>query len=176
MTAILENPLPAIFLGVVVEAILIALLLGTHKKVWLAPIVGVLLLAVALVAVERLVVTEREEVEYTIDSIAAALAANNIDAVLAHLSDSAQESRARARWALDRIEVNSASVSGLEITINSLTSPPTAKAVFSGVIKFEDRKKEYPYQAYMSKFELELRKEGDRWKVTGHKELEPSGR
>lgn len=176
MTAILENPLPAIFLGVVVEGVLVALLLGTRKKIWLAPILGVLVLAVGLVVVERLVITEREEVEYTVDSIATALVANDVGAVLSHLSDSAHESRARAEWAMGRVQIDSASVSGLEITVNELTSPPTAKAVFSGVIKFEDRKKEYPYKAYASRFELEFRKEGERWKVTGHQELDPRGR
>lgn len=171
-----ENPLPLLFVGVVVEAILITLFYGTRKKVWLAPIVGVLLLLIALVVVERVVVTPREEVEQTIDQIAAALRANDVDAVLAHLSGSARESRSRARWALGRVQINGVKVSGLEVTVNSLTSPPSAKAVFSGVIKFDDRKKEYPYRVYASKFEIDLRKEGDRWKVTGHRELNPTGR
>ena len=175
MTAIFENPLPLLFVGIVVEAILITLFYGMQKKVWLVPIAGVLLAMVALVIVERVVVTEREEVEHTVDQIAAALRANDTNAVLSHLSDSARESRSRAKWAMGRIEINSVKVSGLEITVNRLTSPPSAKAVFSGVIRFKDRKKEYPYKAYGSKFEVELRKEGGRWKVTAHSESNPAG-
>ena len=171
MTAIFENPLPLLFVGIVVEAILITLFYNFQKKVWLVPIVGVLLAMVALVLVERIVVTPREEVEHTVDQIADALRANDINVLLSHLSNSARESRARAKWALGRIEINGVKVNGLEITVNSLRSPPSAKAVFSGVLKFDDRKKEYPYRVYSSKFEIELRKEGDRWMVTGHKEL-----
>ena len=171
MDTFFENPLPLLFVGVIVEAILISLLYGTHKKVWLLPIVGVLLVLVALVLVERIVVTPREEVECTVDQIADALRANDINAVLARLSDSARESRSRAKWALGRIEINGVKVSGLEVTVNSLRSPPTAKAVFSGVLKFDDRKKEYPYRAHAAKFEVDFRKEGGRWMVTGHREL-----
>lgn len=171
MTAIFENPLPLLFVGIVVEAILITLFYNFQKKVWLVPIVGVLLALVALVLVERIVVTPREEVEHTVDKIVDALRANDVNAVLSHLSDSARESRSRAKWALGRIEINGVKVTGLEVTVNALKSPPSAKAVFSGVLKFDDRKKEYPYRTYASKFEVEFRKEGGRWMVTGHKEL-----
>ena len=175
MAAIFENPLPIVFVGIVVESILIALLYCTRKKLWLVPIVGVLAALIAAVSIERAVVTPREEVEYTIDKIAAALRDNDTEAVLEHLSETARESRSRAKWALGRVEVNKVSVSGLDITINRLTSPPTAKATFSGLVRFEDRKKEYPYQAYASKFEVEFRKEGGGWKVTSHSESNHAG-
>ncbi len=176
MTTILENPYPLLVLGVLVEAFLIALLYALQKKVLLIPIVAVLILTVGGVLLERFVVTQREEVESTIDQIAAALRANDTDAVLSHLSSTAHESRRRAEWALGRIQINGVNVSGLEITINSLTSPPSAKAAFSAVIKFDDRKKEYPYRVYPSEFEIDFRKEGNRWLVTGHRELNPAGR
>ena len=176
MTTFIENPYPLLVVGVLVEAFLVALLYATQKKLILIPIAVVLVLVIGGILIERAVVTEREEVEDTIDQVAAALRANDVDAVLSHLSKSAGESRSRARWALDRLQINGAKVSGLEITINSLTSPPSAKAKFSGVIKFDDRKKEFPYRVYDSKFEFELRKEGNRWMVTGHDESNPAGR
>ena len=175
MTTLLENPFPLLVVGMLVEAFLIGLFYATHKKVCLIPIVVVLIVVIGGVLIERAVVTEREEVESVVDQIAAALRANDAQAVLSHLSSSAQESRRRAEWALDRVQVNDASVSGLEITINSLTSPPTAKAKFSGVIKFDDRKKEFPYRVYASNFEIDFRKEGNRWMVTGHNESNPAG-
>ena len=133
MAALFEDPLPAIFVGVIVESILIALFFATQKRLWIIPIAGVLLLLFALVLVERLVITEREEVENTIDEIAAAILANDVEAVLSHLSDSNRKSRARARWAMDRVEVHGVKLSGLEITVNSLTSPPSAKRSMFGI-------------------------------------------
>ena len=170
MTTILENPIPVLFFGVIIESVLIALLFSTRKKLWIAPIIVVLLVMIAGLVVERVVVTEREEVEGTIDDVAAALRANDINAVLTHLSKTAHQTRSRAEWALERVQVNSVKVSGLEISVNSLTSPPSAKAKFSGVVKFDDRKKEYPYRAYASEFEVSFRKEGKSWKVTDHVE------
>ncbi|MBN2291298.1 MAG: hypothetical protein JXM70_02670 [Pirellulales bacterium] len=176
MSTFLENPYPVLVVGVLALAFLFAMFYNLQKKVLLIPIVVVLVLTIGGVLIEQVVVTEREEVEATIDQIAAALRANDAPAVLSHLSSSAYESRRRAEWALERIQVNDAKVSGLEITINSLTSPPSAKATFTGVIKFDDRKQEFPYQSYMSKFTITLRKEGDRWMVTGHEEASQAGR
>ncbi len=176
MTTFLENPYPLLVVGVLVEAFLIALIYALQKKVLIVPIVVVLVLVLGGVLLERFVVTPREEVESTIDQIAAALRANDTPAVLRHLSSTARESRRRAEWALDRVQINGVKVSGLEITINSLRSPPSAKAAFFGVIKIDDRKKEFPYPTYASKFEIDLRKEGARWMVTGHSESNPAGR
>ena len=142
MATFLENPYPLLIVGVLVEAFLIALFYSVQKKVLLIPIIVVLVLIIGGVLIEHYVVTEREEVEDTIDRIAGALLANDADAVLSHLSRSAHESRNRAQWALNRIKINDVNVSGLEITINSLTSPPSAQATFHGTIKLDDRMQE----------------------------------
>ena len=170
MTVLVEDPMPIIFIGIVVEAILAACLIGTRRGVLLWPMAGVLVLVLLGVVVERIVVTEVERVEATLDGLAAALEANDWDRAQQYLSRSAVQSRHRAQWALGRIEVLKTKIRNLEITINDLTSPPTAKAKFTGTISYNDRKGEWPYHNYFSTFILELRLEGDRWMITGHSE------
>ena len=171
MTVLVEDPMPIIFIGIVVEAILAACLIGTRRGVLLAPMAGVLVLVLLGVVVERIVVTEVERVEAVLDGVAAALKANDLDRVQQYLSRSAVQSRHRAQWALGRVEILKAKISNLEITVNDLTSPPTAKAKFSGMASFNDRKGEWPYHShYCPSIVVELRLEGDRWMITDHSE------
>ncbi len=67
---------------------------------------------------------------------------------------------------MGRFEVEDAHIHDLEITINRLTSPPTAKAKFLAVGKGRDRKNEFPYQGFARRVVVELRREGGRWLVT----------
>jgi ketosteroid isomerase-like protein len=165
-----EDPLWMIFLGVVVEAVLGVILFSTGRGWVLWAMIGVALLVLLGLGVEMLIVTDREEVERTIDEVIAALEANDVEGVLRHLAPEARRSRRRAQWALGRVEVQKAVVYNLEITVNRLESPPTARARFFGHIAYRDRKGESPYSNYGTKFFVDFRKEGDRWVVTGHSE------
>jgi hypothetical protein len=170
MTILFENPWWIIFAGVVIEAVLGIVLFRTGRGILLWAMLGVLALTLLGVLIERLVVTDRERVEMTLDGITAALEANDLNRVLSYVSPDATQTRRRAAWALGIIEVQSARFYGLEITINRLTSPPTAKASFLGHIAYRDRKGEFPYNNYASRFVVDLRKQGEVWIVTGHVE------
>jgi len=170
MAFIFENPWWIICFGIVLEAVLGVLLFRTGRGLLLWIMLGVLALTLLGVLVERLVVTERERVEMTLDGITAALEANDLNRVLSYVSPDATQTRGRAAWAMRRIEVQSARIYNLEITINRLTSPPTAKAVFVGHIGYRDRQGEIPYNNYGSRFAVDLCKQGNVWVVTGHVE------
>jgi ketosteroid isomerase-like protein len=170
MDILFENPLRIIFIGIVIEAVLGIVLFRTGRGALLWAMLGVLALTLLGVVIERLVVTERERVEMTLDGITAALEANDLKRVLSYVAPEAVQTRNRAAWALGRIEVQSAWIYRLEITVNRLTSPMTAKAAFFGHISYRDRQGESPYNNYGSRFVADLRKQGDIWVVTGHVE------
>jgi hypothetical protein len=177
MTILFENPWWIIFTGVVIEAVLGIVLFRTGRGALLWVMLGVLALTLLGVLIERLVVTERERVEMTLDGITAALEANDLSRVLSYVSPDATQTRRRATWAMRRIEVQSARIYRLEITINRLTIPPTAKAAFFGHLEYRDRQGEIPYNNYGSSFVVDLRKQGDSWVVTGHvEEQEAAGK
>ena len=73
MTFLFENPLRIIFIGIVIEVILGIVLLRTGRGALLWVMLGILALTLVWVGVERLVVTERERVEMTVDGISSAV-------------------------------------------------------------------------------------------------------
>jgi ketosteroid isomerase-like protein len=170
MNFLFENPWRIIFIGIIAEAVLGIVLARTGRGSLLWAMLGVLALTLACLVVERLAVTEKERVEMTLDGITAALEANDLKRVLNYVAADAVYTHNRAAWALGRIEVQSAKIYNLEITINRLTSPLTAKAAFFGYIAYRDKLGESPYSNYGSRFTADLRKQGDRWVVTGHVE------
>lgn len=177
MEFLFENPLRIIFIGVLVEAVLALALFRTRRGAILWFMIAALALTAAVLAMERLVVTERERVEMTIDGITAALEANDLNRVLSYVDPAAAKTRGRAAWAMGRIEIQSVRVYRLDISINRLTTPMTARASFFGYISYRDKQGEIPYGNYGSRFVVELRKENDRWVVTGHvEEQNPEGR
>jgi hypothetical protein len=168
MTYFTENSLWMIFVGIAVEAVLGAILFRTGRGALLWAMIGTALLVVIGVTVEKLIVTEREEVKYTLDDISSALDANDLDRVLTFISPADKKSRSDAAWALRRIEIRGTTILGLEVTVHQLTSPHTAEARFRGIIRYSDRKKEIPYESYAADFSVTFRKEGKRWIVTGY--------
>ena len=105
-------------------------------------------------------VTDREAIDNTLDACAAAVEANDLNRLLECISPSAAQVRADARFVLDRFEVQKARITDLEITINRLTSPPTAKAKFRAIGTGRDRKGEFPYQGFAEIVTVELRLRG----------------
>jgi hypothetical protein len=169
MTFFLESPWPVIGVGILVEVVLGLILWQTGRGVLLWAMGGVLLLVLGGLLLERLVVTEKERIEATLDGAAAAVEANDLDRVNTYLAADAAEPRTLARWALDRVTFTKVKITRIEITINRLTSPPAAKAEVSGYVSLRDRKGEYPYENHPLSGTVELRQDGNRWLVTGYK-------
>jgi hypothetical protein len=170
MYYLVEDPTMFIFLGIVIEAVLGIVLFRTGRGFLVWIMLGVLVLCLTGIIGQRFIITERKRVVQTLDGIVAALEANDVNRVLSYLEPEATHSRQRAQWALGRIEVQNTSYRRLDVTINNLTSPPTAQATFFGLINYRDRRGEFPYNNYASNFTLNLRKHGDRWLVEEHQE------
>lgn len=176
MTMLVEDPKLVILLGIIGLAVLASLLPRTQRigLVFLG-MAGVLVLTVAGVLVERFVVTEREEVEAAVYGITDALEANDVAGVLGYVAPSAKHTRSRAQWALGQITVLDTGVRHLDITINHLTSPPTAEISFDGTIRYDYKTPGIGRNFYASHFVVLLEKDGDRWLVTDHVEQDMHG-
>lgn len=175
MTVFLESPLPILFIGLFVEGLLGVALVHTRRGRLIAPMVIVALLVFGGVLLERLVVTEREQVEMTLDGAVEALNRNDLPAVLDYFTPQATQSRARARWAMERVEFTRVSIHALDIKIHRLTSPPTAEVRLNGVAYYRDRKGEFPYEHYAARFIVHLEQRDGQWRVTDHVEADPKG-
>ena len=105
---------------------------------------GVLALSLLGVGVERLVVTDNKLIAAVLYDTAAALEANDLNRVLAHVAaDADYDPRARPASALSEAEITELKIRYLEIKINRLTSPPSAKATFNIIAAGRYRRGDY---------------------------------
>ncbi len=175
MTWLVETPWPSVALGLVLEIILAIALVRTGRGTILVAMVLVLALTGGLVVLERVVVTQTEEVENALDAVAASLEANDAAAVLAGFTSNSPR-RGEVQAALARVTVKSAHVGGdLEVRFNELTIPPSASAYFTGVVEAHDRSGTIPYERMMRRFKVTLHRQGDRWLIHDFSEPESRG-
>lgn len=176
MTWLMESPWPALWIGLILEVLLAIALVRTGRGAIIGAMVLVLALSGGLIFLERVVVTEREEVENTLDDIAAAVEANDVQKVLAAFSPKCPRVN-EVRSTLSRVKVRAANVGGdFEVTFNRLTSPPSAKTRFTGYIDAHDNKGEIPYEHIIRKFQVTLQKQGDRWLIADFSDADPRGK
>ena len=166
MTRFLESPTPAILIGLGLGSVLVIVFLQTRRVAALGGIVLVVLLTIAAVVVERVVVTEREEIEATIYGIAAAAEANDIPGVLAYLAPEAKYIRGLVNRHMPNSVVEKARIlSRLTITIDNDAWPPTASAEFIGFVSGKwGRDRINAMQR--ANIEATFEKTGDRWIIT----------
>jgi hypothetical protein len=168
MTTFVESPWPAVALCTVLLLVFGTLFVRTGRASILVAMVAVIGALVGLVVIERMIVTDTEEVEDTLHGIAQNLAANAIPEVLASFAPSCP-GIGQARSALNRVTVESATVGrDLQVRINKLTSPPTATAFFTGRIQAKDNSGTIPYENYIRKFKVKLERHGDRWLIADY--------
>ncbi len=173
MTWFVESPWPSLMLGVVLEVILTIALVRTGRVAIIGAMVVVFAMTVGMVILERMIVTEAEEVEDSLDRVAAALVANDSPAVLACFSPQCPR-LAELRSILSRVTVRVATIGGdLEVRPNHLTQPPSAICYFTGHVEAKDSRGQIPYEHMMRKFKVTLRKEGGRWLIADYSEAEP---
>ena len=162
---LLEDPTPVIVVGILAEAALAAALVRTRRGFLLWPMAGVLVAVVIGVVVERLVVTEKERVGEALYGAARAVQDNDRERVATYIARSASGVRSQAMHYMGIYEFTGVTLRAVEITINELTSPPTAEARFFARAEFRDRTGENPYPGYAANFTVELVREDGVWKI-----------
>jgi hypothetical protein len=165
MTWLVETPWPAIIGAVVVEAILAIALLRTGLVKIVGAMIAAPVIAVLLVVLERVVVTEFEEVEGTLDGAATAIERNDVERVLALIAPENKQVRQNAERAMRQFTFSEARVGNdLKVQINPLTSPRSAKVSFSAKLTAQDRRGDIG-GTQLVPVELTLHKVGGRWYV-----------
>jgi ketosteroid isomerase-like protein len=161
-----EGPWPILVTGAMVEAILIVALVRTGRLALLWAAVGVGVLTGGFLILERAIVTDNERIRETLDGVAAAVAANDLPAVLSYIGPDATKVRKLATESLGRIKVREARVNNdLVITITQQGGAPSALANFTGRIRADVRAEAMGHDTYVGRFSVGLVKQGDKWLV-----------
>ncbi len=175
MTWLLESPWPALTTGVVLELILAIVLVRSGRGIVLVAMVVVLILTSGLVVLERLVVTEREEIENALSRAETTLEWNDPSAVLALFTPNSPR-RTEVANVLGRFRVRDAHIGrDLEIEPAAATDPPSVRASFTGRVVGSDTRGEVPYETVIRKFTVTLHRVGDQWLIHDYQMTEPFG-
>lgn len=170
MTVLLETPVPILVLGVLAAAVLGWLYITLGRKEYLAGLAGVVAVVLVAVVVERLVVTEREQIEAVLDAGASAVQANDIPRVESLLSAGGlAKVRPTIRRYAALIEFEQVHIRNIQIEINDLVDPPTAYVTLDATAHFRHRLEGFPYRSYSGSVHLELVKEPEGWRVEDYK-------
>jgi hypothetical protein len=165
-----EDSTPILVMGVILEALLLLALVKTSRLGLLYAIAGVAVVVGAIVWIEKHTVTDTKRVRAVLDAAVAAAERNDKDGVLALISLSATATRNLVAAQMPQVEVHSVSISGLQIKINRLSSPPTATAEFSGLVNGKVKSGLYPYDNIPGRCRVTFRLENDRWLMDGLEE------
>ncbi len=170
MTVLVETPVPILVLGVLAGAVLGWLYITLGRKEYLFGLGGVVAVVLAGVLVERLVVTEREQIEAVLDAGAAAVQANDISRAESLLSAGGlAKVRPIVRRYAALVEFEQVHIRNIQIEINDLVDPPTAYVTLDATAHFRHRLEGFPYRSYSGTVHLELVKEPEGWKVEDYK-------
>lgn len=164
MTFFTENPMQPVTAGIVLAAVLVFVLMKTGRREALWALVATAAATIALVTMNILIVTPKEEVTATLEEIRLLVEADDRPALIDRIDRSAVKLRNQAQNDLAQLTVTGAKINDLKVLISS--DATSAKAEFVGVIDFKDGGGRLPYTHIVLQFTVEMRKIDGRWLVT----------
>lgn len=172
MSWLFEDPTTMIVAGTLIECLLAVALVKSGRAILVVPILAVLALIGLGVLIERLVVTEAEQIEATLAGVADALEANDVEAVLRHIDPAASGLRSEVKSRMPQMRITDARVYDLVVRVNRYSSPPTAEADFTGRLKgrFRGEGGAGREGLVLRNFTVQFSQEGDRWLIMGYED------
>jgi len=165
MTILLEQPVPILIVGLIIATAAGVAFVSTGRNHFGIVALVTLVVTGALLAIERFVETDREQVESALYDIAAAVRANDRPALIARISQLSPAIQ-QAERELSSVTVTSFSIkNNLDIMVNSSHRPALAEATFNFVVSGSYRGGESGmYPGFMK---VHLRREEDGvWRLT----------
>lgn len=165
---VLEEPLPTLLVGITLT-LLLGMLIGPTSRKWawgtaLCTALG----TAALLFVERIVVTDREEVEATLLAAAEAVQQNDLNALQRLIDATASEARDKARSAFREFSFKRAKIaSDLRVDLHHDQQPATAEARFTATAKVVPKRQQFVHDQFVQRLAVQLVRRGDQWLITG---------
>lgn len=168
MTLLLENPLPIWTVGIVLTAICLLVVFSQRTLGSLLALAGVIVLTLLLVLVERLVVTEGEEVEQAVGQLVGSLKANDIPGVLALVSSTAKGVRADAEQIMGDLTIRDTGSASLRVEVDDAATPHRATSRLRAKLDALHKSSGTPL-FYFDQVEIDWEKSGDQWQILDYR-------
>ena len=158
---LLENPVPVFAVGAVLATLCGLAFLARRNLTSFFAFLGVVALTLLLVLVERLVVTDREQIEASVVELLLAIEENDLPAVLTWIAPSATEVRGDAETLMPLVKVGDTAAASLRVEVDG---DSTAVAKFRGKIDGIHRNSGQRV-FYFEEVHLDWVKRNERWLV-----------
>lgn len=166
MTTLLENPLPIWVAGAVFATLAGIVFAARRNLASLLALAGVIVLTLVLAAVERAVVTPREQIEAATHGVLDAVEGNDLPAVLTFIDPAATTVRADAEAAMPLVDVERANVEGtLIVELTPIAGEPTrGVSRFRAILIAKSVRGGAPV-GYRDQVEIHWVRRGDAWLI-----------
>ena len=173
MTALFEESLLFVVLGIITSVILGFAWLQTGRRQFAVALAVVIVLTVLVVVIERNVVTDREEVDAVLRQAAREVQQNDLRGLLPLIHAQAPEIRAQAeaefpKYAFKSVDINR----NLKITVNPSAQPGEAIAKFNVVVIGSHRDgsvEQWKAPRYVT---VTFRKQGNDWRIFAYEHVD----
>lgn len=162
MTWLFEDPRPVLAGAVAIELMLLVSLIKSGRAAVLGVMAAVGAAGVALVALEWLVETDREQLDRQLHHLAERLKADDIEEVLSAI-EAGTPAYAQAERALQEFRVIEARISGLEI---KLRGDAQATADLFAHVQLRPRRGTLDMDRTVRRMEIDWRRSGGRWAIS----------
>lgn len=171
MTWLTEDPRPILAAGGVALVVLFVFLLKTGRGVVMLAMGGVALCMLLALVIDKLVLTDREQVEMIIAQGVEAATRNDEAAIIALISPASAGMKDDARYWLKRILIEDVTYGGVRIEDGPMSKPPTLIARLWFVAKGKLRRGDTFRDRVPGKLRIVFQKEGDKWYIVDYERL-----
>ncbi len=163
--SILESPFAVVVVGLVLAISLCGGWARTGRKGLLVGAVGAVVLTIGALALERFIVTDREQVETVLRTAATDLEKDDKQAVVGALHSTAGGLELLVETGMQRYEFEEVSIKrNLEIQVLADRQPPKCVATFNVMLKAHE-KNGMDARPVLSFVKLTFLKEHDQWRI-----------
>lgn len=167
-TALLDSPLAIAAVGGVAITFTAIVFAARRSGASLAALGAVTAITLGLLVVERLVVSPGEQVEAALDALLAAIEANDVAAVLAHIDPAAAKIRADVQSLVPLLRVEAANAGTVQVEVDEAAQPPAAVATFRAFLHGVHVRTAARVGYINQRVDLHWQKRGDQWLVTSY--------
>ena len=167
MNLLLENPVAIGAVGAVATTFAALVCFSRRSGKSAAALALVVILTLVLLTVERLIETDREQIEAALHDTMAAIKANDVETVLVQIAPQAVIVRTDAETALPLVQVKAAGASQIETRLSEAAEKRTATTHFRGLVNGTSKKGGAPF-GYFDEVDVTWTKQGERWLIDGY--------
>lgn len=167
--AVLENPVAIVAVGGLLATVAMVVFMARRSLESLIALAAIVALTLIALAVERYVVTDREQVQANLAAALQAIEANDLPDVLTWIDPAANTMRADASALMPQIKVEKTRALGkVEVQVDLNQQPPTATCTFRAFLQGVHANSGMQVAYFNQQVDIHWIKRDQRWLMNGY--------